>query len=215
MAKSVYSLVLSDDIVEAIDAMAARLGQSRSGLINHILAEYASLSTPESRMGEVARAAQQALEAAALRSSLSAGGTLTLTRALRYKYNPSLRYVVELYDGRGDLAELRVGLRSQNGDLLGYLETFFALWRKLEEAHLPEVPPAPAACEDHRYRRTLRSPPGQLSRQEAGRAIAGYVARMDSCVRVFFANLHDAGEAVRSTEAAYLDGLVDDLALLI
>lgn len=215
MAKSAYSLVLSDDIIETIDSMAAGQGQSRSGLINQILADYAQLSTPEGRMQEVAQAARQALGQAALRSTLSAGGTLTFTRALRYKYNPSLRYVVELFDGRDELAELRVGLRSQSEDLLGYLAAFFELWIKLELAHLPEAPPVPAGQIDRRYRRILRSPAGELSRQEAGEAIAGYIARMDSCVRAFFANLDDAGEAIRNTEAAYLDGLYDDEALMI
>ena len=39
MKKSVYSIVLADDVVEAIDEMAYSLGTSRSNLINQILAE--------------------------------------------------------------------------------------------------------------------------------------------------------------------------------
>ena len=49
MSKSVYSLVLSDDVVAAVDRAAYALGSSRSNLINQILAEYVSFITPEKR----------------------------------------------------------------------------------------------------------------------------------------------------------------------
>lgn len=214
MAKSVYSLVLSDEIIEAIDGFAARLGHSRSGLVNHILAEYASLSTPEARMREVAMAIQQAVDEA-LPSSLSAGGTLTLTSALRYKYNPSLRYVVELYDGQDSLGELRVGLRSQNETLLVYVTSFFAVWQRLEEAHLPHPPGEASRPEGSRYRRLLRTPPGSLTKRELGEAIGGYVSRMDACVKAFFGSIHDAGAAVQAAETAYLQALGNGPAALL
>ena len=53
MKRSVYSLVLSDDVVEAIDNLAYSLGTSRSNLINQILAEKVRLVTPEQRMNDI------------------------------------------------------------------------------------------------------------------------------------------------------------------
>ena len=53
MKKSVYSIVLADDVVEAIDEMAYSLGTSRSNLINQILAERVSMMTPEIRMRDI------------------------------------------------------------------------------------------------------------------------------------------------------------------
>ena len=47
MKKSVYSLVLMDDVVEAIDELAYSMNTSRSNLINQILAARVSLLTPE------------------------------------------------------------------------------------------------------------------------------------------------------------------------
>ena len=38
MKKSVYSLVLADDVIEAIDNLAYQMNTSRSNLINQILA---------------------------------------------------------------------------------------------------------------------------------------------------------------------------------
>ena len=53
MNKSIYSLVLADDIVRVIDRMAYEKGTSRSNMVNEILAEALSLTTPEKRMQEI------------------------------------------------------------------------------------------------------------------------------------------------------------------
>ncbi len=53
MKKSIYSLVLMDEVVEAVDRMAYAMHTSRSNLINQILAEHLSCVTPEMRMQEI------------------------------------------------------------------------------------------------------------------------------------------------------------------
>ena len=53
MKKSVYSLVLSDEIVDAVDILAYKNGTSRSAMVNSILANYVSYKTPEMRLGEI------------------------------------------------------------------------------------------------------------------------------------------------------------------
>lgn len=50
MGKSVYSLVLMDDIVAAVDRLAYQQGTSRSNMVNRILAEYVQMDTPENRI---------------------------------------------------------------------------------------------------------------------------------------------------------------------
>ena len=53
MKKTLYSLVLNDDVVREVDIMAHKMGTNRSSLINRILAEYVNYVTPEQRIGEV------------------------------------------------------------------------------------------------------------------------------------------------------------------
>ena len=60
--KSVYSLVLADDVVEAIDRMAYSMNTSRSNLINQILAERVQLLTPEKRMREIFAKIEQLMD---------------------------------------------------------------------------------------------------------------------------------------------------------
>ena len=59
MKKTVYSLVLDDEIVEKVDLLAYRRGISRSQMINRILAERVSHETPEQRMETVFQAQEQ------------------------------------------------------------------------------------------------------------------------------------------------------------
>ena len=48
MKKTLYSLVLNDEVVREVDALAHRMGTNRSNLINQILAEYVNYTTPSS-----------------------------------------------------------------------------------------------------------------------------------------------------------------------
>lgn len=71
--KSVYSIVLSDRVVEQVDALAYENGMSRSAMINHILAEQLSLTTPEQQMRSILSATEELLRS---------GGTLQLLPTL-------------------------------------------------------------------------------------------------------------------------------------
>lgn len=47
MKKSVYSVVLSDEVIAKVDRIAYMNNTNRSNMINQILADYVSLTTPE------------------------------------------------------------------------------------------------------------------------------------------------------------------------
>ena len=53
MKKSVYSLMLFDEIVEKIDQLAYENNTNRSQLINDILAEKIGLETPEQQVQKI------------------------------------------------------------------------------------------------------------------------------------------------------------------
>ena len=56
MKKTMYSLLLDENVVRAVDQLAHRQGCSRSALVNRLLAEQLGLMTPERRIGEVLQA---------------------------------------------------------------------------------------------------------------------------------------------------------------
>lgn len=204
MAKSVYSLVLADEVVAAIDGMAAGQGLSRSALVEHVLAQYASMQTPQTRTRQILTHLQGEVWQGGMRTAATSASALTLRTALPYKYNPALSYIVELKGDANFLGRLRVTLRSTSEAVLAYFGLFFELWQALEQKHLPTPPGAEFyQKEEKRHSRRLRHPARQKS-EEMARAIAGYIAVLDGCIKVFFDHLEDAHTAAHATEQQYL-----------
>ena len=209
MNKSVYSLVLMDDVVEQIDSVAYEMNTSRSNMINQILAEYVSYMTPEKRMREIFSAVEQQLAGGStFQVLLQPSDTMfSLRSALAYKYNPTVRYSVELYrNAKPLLGELRVSLRSQNSTLLLYLLQFFKLWVRVEESFLGRTE---STVEDGRFIRklVLRSEGAEPDNETVGEAIAAYIDLFDRALKAFFANLSDPQRAVVQVQRLYVDYL--------
>ena len=216
MSKSVYSVVLMDDVVDAVDRLAYEAGTNRSNMINRILAEYVQLATPEQRMQDIFSSIMDAVSGQnALQLMLNASDAmLSMRSAIHYKYNPSMRYVVELYPhSTEELGEVRAGLRTQNPSLLLYIGQFYKLWAGLERAYL-EGPPRRSEAQGGRYTRRLLLPRHVAASEEAGRAIAGYVALFDACLKTFFDHLEDPAGAPRAVEGCYRSGLDAETAAL-
>lgn len=208
MNKSVYSLVLSDEIVREIDRMAYEDGTSRSATVNRILAECVRFTTPEKRMREVFGAIERLLTGGVFEPQLQPSESMfSLRTALDYKYNPSVRYSVELYpNARPLLGELRISVRSQNSTLVLAMLQFFKLWAKIETAYLGRVE---CAMEAGRYYRKLRQTDETLGNDALGEGIAAYIDLIDHALKVYFEYLNEPVAAVAGVEklyAAYIRG---------
>ena len=210
MQKSVYSIVLSDDVVAQIDRLAYRHNTNRSNMINQILAEYVSYVTPEKRMQDTFARMESILRTADTFQVLMqpTDSTMTLRSAIAYKYNPSVRYAVELYRTPGEeIGELRVSLRSQNSTLLLYLTQFFRLWMQIESAYLPRIS---YHAEDGRLTRSLRptavaqnAKEDVLSSETLGELLYAYIALFDRALKCFFYHLDQPTAAAAEIERMY------------
>ncbi|MBQ1271354.1 MAG: ribbon-helix-helix protein, CopG family [Clostridia bacterium] len=190
MNKSVYSIVLSDDVIRQVDQLAYREGTSRSNMVNRILAEYVSYVTPEQRMRDIfSNAARVVEEMEQLQLMLRPTDThMALKSALRYKYNPTVKYSVELYRSGDALGELRVTMRTQSRSLIEALNSFFTLWAAVEKSSIGALPSC--SIGDGKYTRVLyqttNAPGDQL-----GQAIIDYVTVLDRCMKLYFASLSE------------------------
>lgn len=136
MKKSVYSLVLMDDIVAAIDELAYSLQTSRSNLINQILAEKVALVTPKQRVQTIFNHLSDCLRPYQhfQIQDQAADHMYSIKSALRYKYNPTIRYSLYLSQQGDEVrGELRVISRTQSEVLHSYLEQFFKMWSTIEK----------------------------------------------------------------------------------
>ena len=205
MNKSVYSLVLSDEIVQEIDRMAYEAGSSRSAMINQVLADYVRYTTPEKRMREVFSAIEHMLMGGVFEPQLQPSESMfSLRSALDYKYNPSVRYSVELYkNARPLLGELRVSVRSQNSALVLAMLQFFKLWTRIETAYVGRVE---CAMEDGRYLRKLRlSEENKFDNEQIGEGIASYIRLLDSALKTYFEHMNEPTAAVTGVERLYVN----------
>ena len=143
MSKHVYSLVLMDEVVEAIDRLAYQQNTSRSNLINQILAERVCCITPQMRMNDIFSTVSDRIADDCFQvQTQPSEAMLSIRSALKYKYKPTIRYSLELYRSPGrTLGALKVSFRTQSAKLLSELTGFYRLWAALEQQFLlPGMP---------------------------------------------------------------------------
>lgn len=205
MKKSVYSLVLMDDVIKAVDEQAYRLGTSRSNLINQILAESLSCVTPEMRMRSIFESVAELISSSFRIQQQRSTSLMTLKTALEYKYRPTISYRVELERAPDEyLGTLKVSIRTQNSALTDMLCSFFTYRARLESAYLTSIG---IDCYSYKLesgcfvRRLINS--GTLTDEQAGEAIGEYIRDLDRSIKVFFAAPSEFGEAASVLEKGY------------
>ena len=204
-----YSLILAEDVVNAIDKLAEEENTNRSNLINEILAEYVSVTTPEKRINDIFHGIEDLFKQLTGQQVYyqQHDNTLSIKSALEYRYRPTIRYEVELYRAQsGTVGELKVNFRTQSPQLLNRLTEFFALWTRLEELYVAryfEGAEINYTLDETRWTRTLKVPRNTLYGQvELSRAITDYVRTFDRLMKKRL-----SGAAATEIENDYLDAL--------
>ncbi len=191
MGKSMYSLILIDEVVRAVDKLAHQKGTNRSNLINQILAEHLSLKTPEKRVGEIFVYTSEALDEDRLQVLQKSGGMLVVKGAVNFKYNPTIRYQVELEsEPRAYRGWLKVSTRTQSRALMTRLNMFYELWMQIEQTCLAQLRKTKQKYDltDGRFSRELVAEHrgDGLDHAVLGKAIADYLHLFDSAMGMFF-----------------------------
>ena len=197
MKKSVYSLVLADDVVEAIDRMAYSMNTSRSNLINQILAEHVAMPTPEKRMHDVFASLQQMMTDTFQVLDQPSDAMMSIRSQLRYKYKPTIRYGLELYRNPEEAGQcfgrLKISFRTQSQQLMQALDTFFRIWDSLEAHYIGKYFESYEGIrtDGTRYIRELHLPVNREvgSSEELGSALSAYITMLDTMIKLYFANL--------------------------
>ena len=202
MHKSIYSLVLADDVVAAVDRLAYQMHTSRSNLINQILAEQLSCVTPEMRMQAIFSRMEELANSFRVLEQTSAH-MLSLQSQLDYKYKPTVQYFVELYrvPKDGEDGRLRVQLRTQNQTLITVLDNFFRLWMALEEQYIPAADGTVYRISPGRLERSIRNP--GVNEDSLGELIGGYVRTFDKYLKAYLAGISDPHETAARLETAF------------
>ena len=204
LKKTLYSLMLNDEVVREVDALAHRLGTNRSALINQILAEYVDYTTPERRINDILSAIDQLMRPTRdlVPFFVPNASSLSLKSSLEYKYRPTVKYEVELYrGGEESIGALSVVFRTQSATLIQGMTEFFRLWKRIEDAHLYPLTGARIeyALYEGKFVRSLAAPERDCTSDELARVLSEYIQLFDKLMKSYLTGRLDAHEV----EAAY------------
>ena len=195
MKRSMYSLILTDDIVAAIDFLAAQQGTSRSHYINQVLADHVRFITPEQQMRQLFSQLIAQIEQRNTIFRVQQQGSdamLSIFGTVQYKYRPTIRYQVELSrEMRHEtIGRLKVSCRSQSRALLDAMDDFFRFWTDLEIKNDPQKRCGKKMylIEDGRLTRTLLRC-GMTDDTELGKAIGDYIRMFHNLLQSYFTGL--------------------------
>lgn len=209
MKKTLYSLVLNDEVVREVDALAHRMGTNRSNLINQILAEYVNYTTPEQRINQVLSTIEELMAPSRdLVPFFSPNSyTMSLKSSLEYKYRPTVKYEVELYRGAGDsIGELTVLFRTQSMALIQSMTEFFRLWKQVEDAHLRPLTGQSIdyALYEGKFIRSIAAPSKDCTAQELATALSNYITLFDKLLKGYLVDRYSPHD-IEGAYCSYLN----------
>ncbi|MCH5324263.1 MAG: hypothetical protein J1E39_03515 [Eubacterium sp.] len=218
MSKSVYSLVLSDDIVRAVDSLAYKMNTSRSGLIDRILAERLAVQTPETRMRSIMESISRFFDEDIFLLQQASDGGMLIKSPLSFKYKPTIRYAVDVFARGEEFGRLRVSFRTQNAMLTMLIGRFWRMFVNIEAKYLAGIFETEYELDGDRLSRTLHSPVksdgGEITAEQAAQAIADYVRFLDKQIKIYFENTDNEERAAALIDAAYRDRMKSAKVLL-
>ena len=178
MSKSLYSLILNDELVALVDRQAMRSGSNRSGMINRIIAEYFGVMTPEKELeallDSISSLVGENVELVPVSSPKNS--TVSFKSSLNVKYRPTVKYDVSLYRTEsGTDGTLTVYFRTQSAALLEVLEEFFGEFAECEKDNGIK---AEHTLENGKFTRSIMLPSG-ISMVEAGEKIKNFINVLD------------------------------------
>ncbi len=187
-----YSLMLAEDVVAAIDALANEKNTNRSNMINQILAEYVSLTTPEKHVQNIFDIIEDLIGSkdCFMLYSQPNDMTMSIKSSLKYHYRPTIRYEVEMYrTPKETIGQLKIIYRTQSSELLVELTRFFKIWMQLENIYIKHFFAKDAityGMENGRFLRTFAVPnDSDYSEEQIGKAISNYIATFDDMLKSY------------------------------
>lgn len=205
MNKNVYSIVLTDEVIRAVDEEAYRLGTNRSNLINQVLAEHFSCTTAEMRMREILNSAEMLLQRELLLMQQNSPSVLMLRTALQYKYRPTVNYKIELERNPEEyMGRLKVQIRTQNPVLVECFRCFFEMISNAETDifQYRKLSGYEAAISRDSFTRLLLNNP-ELTEEEKGAVIGNYLNMLNKAVKNYFSATNEMKYVVHEYKAEF------------
>ncbi len=203
MGKSVYSLVLNDEVVDIVDKMARLNGMSRSNMIEKILADAVRYETPEIRANSIFDEIERLISRSNSMRYLAQPSQYmaSIMSALDYRYNPAIKYSVELFPNSDHLGQLKVTLRTQNSILINLINDFYSYYTYLEKKYYN--PNARYLYDGVKFTRLFDFPKVNITTKELAEKLTLYVKDFDELLNVYFNNLTNENQLLYIVEKKF------------
>lgn len=212
MKKTMYSLMLAEDVIAAIDRLAEEKGTNRSNLVNQILAEYLSMTTPEKHVQNIFDIIERFIgkQSGYLLYSQPNDMTMSIKSSLQYHYRPTIRYEVEMYRSPDKtLGQLKIIFRTTSSELLLELTRFFKIWIRLENIYIKnffEKGAIEYGMENGRFLRTFAVPnDSDYTEEQIGNAISHYIATFDEMLKGYLSGRYASTQDIEARYLQYLN----------
>lgn len=212
MKKTMYSLMLAEDVIREIDRLAAEKSTNRSNLVNQILAEYVSMTTPEKHVQNIFDIIERFIgqQSGYLLYSQPNDMTMSIKSSLQYHYRPTIRYEVEMYRSPDKtLGQLKIIFRTTSSELLLELTRFFKIWIQLENIYIKnffEKGAIEYGMENGRFLRTFAVPnDSDYTEEQIGNAISHYIAIFDEMLKDYLAGRYTSTQDIEKRYLQYLN----------
>lgn len=212
MKKTMYSLMLAEDVIAAIDRLAEEKGTNRSNLVNQILAEYLSMTTPEKHVQNIFDIIERFIgkQSGYLLYSQPNDMTMSIKSSLQYHYRPTIRYEVEMYRSPDKtLGQLKIIFRTTSSELLLELTRFFKIWIQLENIYIKnffEKGAIEYGMENGRFLRTFAVPnDSDYTEEQIGNAISHYIATFDEMLKDYLSGRYASTQDIEARYLQYLN----------
>ena len=212
MKKNMYSLMLSEDVIREIDRMASEKNTNRSNLVNQILAEYVSLTTPEKHIQNIFDIIENMFgqNQSYMLYSQPNDLTMSIKSSLKYHYRPTIRYEVEMYrTPKETIGQLKIIFRTTSSELMLELTQFFKIWMQLEKIYIHHYFSQGAieyGMENGKFLRSFAVPnDSDYSEEQIGKAISNYIAAFDEILKQYLAGNFRSTQDIEKRYLAYLN----------
>ncbi|MEG0309326.1 MAG: hypothetical protein RR604_00315, partial [Eubacterium sp.] len=193
MKKSVYSLMLFDEIVEKIDQLAYVNNTNRSQLINDLLAERIGLETPEQKIQKILEQLNENFSDTLSVSQINKNSSIQFGKSLKYKYRPKIRYSYEFTSNNGEkYAVLKVSSRTKSDDLNDHFDHFFKKIGEIEERNQDGEEETTEKITNHKFVKAFEKKGSVMDDVgEVSNYLTDYLKMIDSAMNTYFANMED------------------------
>lgn len=208
MAQSIYSVLLQECLVEAVDALAEDKQMSRSQIINEILSERFEMFTPDYKSNQIMDIVSERLNGNERLHliSIAKGSSIQYRMKVPFKYNPKIRLMMIMNSKDSDcVATLKITSRTTNKAFKACLWQFFKAQNEVTMEHdrLSTYPMLLDAFMDGEAivkRFPVKWTEDHMTIEEIARELTNYMYMITDAIVSYFESIEDPDFGVEEME---------------